>query len=40
MLTASAIYNIVGCGLKRGTQVLRRVDHACIYVMIAVRRDS
>ena len=35
--TASAVYNIVGCGAKWFTQPLRRVDHACIYLMIAVR---
>lgn len=33
--TASAIYNIIGCGIKRFTAPLRRVDHACIYLMIA-----
>jgi len=35
MLTASAVYNVVGCGLKRHTQLLRRIDHGCIYTMIA-----
>ena len=40
MLTASAIYNIFGCGLKFYTQVLRRIDHACIYFMISVRAPS
>ena len=35
MLCGSALYNIVGCGLKRHTALLRRIDHACIYVMIA-----
>ena len=35
MLTASAIYNVIGCGLKHHTQFLRRIDHGCIYVMIA-----
>jgi len=40
MLTASAIYNIFGCGLKFHTQVLRRIDHACIYFMISVRAQS
>jgi predicted membrane channel-forming protein YqfA (hemolysin III family) len=37
MLIASALYNIVGCGIKRHTALLRRIDHAFIYVMIAVR---
>lgn len=37
MLTASAVYNVVGCGMKRSTQVLRRIDHGCIYTMISVR---
>lgn len=37
MLTASAAYNIIGCGVKRHTAALRRVDHGCIYLMIAVR---
>lgn len=35
MLTASAIYNVIGCGMKHHTQFLRRIDHGCIYVMIA-----
>lgn len=37
MLSASACYNILGCAFKLNTQVLRRIDHGCIYIMIAVR---
>ena len=39
MLCASAAYNVIGCGLKIATQQLRRVDHGCIYLMIAVRKS-
>ncbi len=40
MLSASACYNILGCAFKLNTQVLRRIDHGCIYIMIAVRRSA
>jgi hypothetical protein len=37
MLTASGFYNVIGCGFKFHTALLRRIDHGCIYLMIAVR---
>lgn len=39
-LTCSAVYNIVGCGLRKHCAILRRLDHAAIYFTIAVRLSA